>query len=77
MIDDLVLRAMHVYRIEAEESEGMCVPMQPSKISRVVEHNGRRYVVLVNVRGVLGVYFVSPDNFLLRRLKRWPAEIDK
>jgi hypothetical protein len=76
MIDDLVLRAMRAYRIAEAKESGLVVHQQPSNRSRVVEHNGLRYVVLVNVSGVIAVYRVRTDNGLLRRLKRWPVEIE-
>jgi hypothetical protein len=41
----------------------------------VVTHAGLQYVILRNVDGVLAVYRVRTDNGLLRRMKRWPAEL--
>jgi hypothetical protein len=38
-------------------------------------HNGRRYVVLQNVNGVLAVYRVRHDG-ILKRLRRWPKDIE-
>jgi len=43
----------------------------PSDTSGLVEHDGHRYVVLRNVRGVLAVYRVRNDG-VLKRLRRWP-----
>jgi hypothetical protein len=40
-----------------------------------LEHEGRQYVVLSNVNGILAVYRIKPDGFL-KGLKRWPKEID-
>lgn len=43
---------------------------QPAKSSGVVEHNGKAYVVLENVNGILAVYRVRNDG-MLKRLRRW------
>lgn len=48
---------------------------QPSSSSSEWELNGRHYVVLENVNGVLAVYRVKNDGFL-RRLRRWPKELE-
>lgn len=50
--------------------------MLPSRDSQVLEVNGRRYVALVNVRGIIAVYRVRPDG-ILKGLKRWPKELDQ
>jgi hypothetical protein len=47
---------------------------QPSGGAFVVEHDGRLYVVLSNVRGTLAVYRVRGSG-ALRRMKRWPREV--
>jgi hypothetical protein len=47
---------------------------QPDAGSGVVEHQGRRYVVLRNVNGVLAVYRVRHDE-VLRRMRRPPKTI--
>jgi len=39
-------------------------------------HDGHRYVVLSNIRGLLAVYRVRNDG-QLKRLRRWPAVIDE
>lgn len=49
-------------------------PAQPSGGGAVTEHDGRLYVVLQNVGGVLAVYRVQNDG-ILRRMKRWPREV--
>jgi len=49
---------------------------QPSSDSGLVEHNGKEYVVLRNVTGVLGVFRIRP-NGALKRLKRWPAALEE
>jgi hypothetical protein len=48
----------------------------PSNSSGVVEHDGKQYVVLHNVNGVLAVYRILTSG-ALKRLKRWPTEIAK
>jgi hypothetical protein len=48
---------------------------QPSNLSRCEWLDGRGYVVLRNVRGILAVYRVRADG-MLRRLKRWPKVFD-
>jgi len=40
------------------------------------EHNGKRYVVLRNVNGILAVYRITTDG-QLKRLKRWPKELEE
>lgn len=37
---------------------------------------GLDYIVLRNVGGVLAVYRVLPISHTLKRLKRWPKEVD-
>lgn len=47
----------------------------PSSASRVAEHDGHVYVVLANVTGLLAVYRFRNDG-QLKKLKRWPAELN-
>ena len=47
---------------------------QPGNDSGTVELEGRRYVVLRNVTGVLAVYRVRTSG-ALKRLRRWPREV--
>jgi hypothetical protein len=47
---------------------------QPAGGGDVVEHQGKTYVVLSNVRGTLAVYRVRTSG-QLKRLRRWPAEV--
>jgi hypothetical protein len=47
---------------------------QPAGYSDVEYHAGHRYVVLRNANGVLAVYRVRNDG-MLKRLRRWPAEL--
>lgn len=48
---------------------------QPGRASGVVERDGKLYVVLGSSRGVLAVYRVRNDG-MLRRMRRWPAELN-
>ena len=49
---------------------------QPANYSGEVAHEGRRYVVLRNARGVLAVYGVRRDG-RLTRLEDWPEEVSR
>ncbi len=44
--------------------------------SGVEEHEGKFYVVLRSVRGILAVYRVRAHDGVLKRLKRWPKEVE-
>jgi hypothetical protein len=48
----------------------------PSNRSGVIEHKGKRYVVLENVNGILAVYRIR-NNGALKRLRRWPAVLEE
>ena len=43
---------------------------------QILEHEKKWYVVLYNCNGFLAVYRIG-NNDLLRRLKRWPKELEK
>jgi hypothetical protein len=73
--DDLTVRAIVAY-YRAAQRDGIPVPDQPANNSDVIDHQGKRYVVLSNVRGPLAVYRIRPSG-ALKRLKRWPAEVAK
>ena len=49
---------------------------QPANTSHAADHDGRRYVVLKNVNGPLAVYRVRSNDGVLRRMKRWPVELE-
>lgn len=52
-------------------------PQQPSEAdSGVAEHEGKQYVVLRNVGGVLAVYRIRKYDGVLKRMQRWPAAIE-
>lgn len=67
--DDLTRRAFAAYFRTGDSMD------QPANTSGIVEHDGRRYVVLHNIRGTLAVYRVRTDG-VLKRLHRWPAALD-
>ena len=48
---------------------------KPGQESGPVEYNGKRYLVLRNVRGVLAVYRVRTSG-ALKRLVRWPLALE-
>ena len=50
-------------------------PQPNQTLSGEYEVNGKHYVLLANVNGVLAVYRIKPDGFL-RRLRRWPRELE-
>lgn len=47
---------------------------QPASTSHVTEYEGRKYVVLENVNGLLAIYRVTVGG-QLKRLKRWPPGV--
>lgn len=49
----------------------------PSIASGFKLYKGLGYAVLRGAAGVLAVYRVRPDNLALRRMKRWPAGVEK
>jgi len=49
---------------------------QPDGHSGCVERDGKHYVVLFNVNGILAVYRIRNDGNL-KRLRRWPSGIDE
>jgi len=49
---------------------------QPANTSGIVEHDGKQYVVLENVNGILAVYRIRPDG-QLKRLRRWPSALEE
>ncbi len=51
--------------------------VQPANSSGVTEFEGKSYVVLRNVNGVLAVYRIRTNGTTLKRLQRWPSEIEK
>lgn len=72
---ELVRRAMAAY-YKSGRREGFTDAQItiPGNDSDVQEHNGKHYVVLRNVNGILAVYRVRNDG-MLKGLKRWPQGI--
>lgn len=70
----LLNRAISAAAREAAKAGG--VLMQPASGSGVQEVNGKRYVVLRNVGGILAVYRVRTDG-ILKGMKRWPKELEQ
>jgi hypothetical protein len=68
--EQLTQRAFAAY-FRSAAREGSLSPAQPANYSGVEEYNGKRYVVLRNVRGILAVYRVRNDG-VLKGLRRWP-----
>lgn len=64
--DDLVRRALAAYY----RGGGTGTPL-----ARVIEHDGRQYVVL-GLKDDVAVYRVRNDG-MLKGLKRWPAAIEE
>jgi hypothetical protein len=74
-MDDLTRRAFAAWFRSENDGEAASVD-QPSTSSGPVEHNGKTYVVLRNVRGTMAVYRVRTSG-QLKRLRRWPAEVEE
>ena len=71
--DDLLRRAMAAY-FKAGSSVGGIL-QQPSKHSAVEKVNGLTYVAIRNGSDLLAAYRLKNDG-ALRRLTRWPAELN-
>jgi hypothetical protein len=68
---DPVSRAFVAYfRSEGASAE------QPTNPPGIVEHDGKQYVVLDNIGGILAVYRIL-NSGALKRMKRWPAELEQ
>jgi hypothetical protein len=69
---DVTRRAFAAY-FRAATASGE-IMQQPANTSGYLEHNGKGYVVLENVRGTLAVYRVRNDG-MLKRLRRPPRDL--
>ena len=69
MYKDEVTRAMAAWFRSGQS-------VQPANTSDVRVCNGKQYVVLENINGILAVYRIKNDGFL-KRLKRWPKDIEE
>lgn len=74
--DDTLLRRAFAAYFRSAKAEGAWSPDQPANTSYVTEHDGKRYVVLENVNGVLAVYRVRTSG-VLKGLRRWPKAIEQ
>lgn len=70
----VVQRAIAAY-FRSASHEGL-IYQQPASHSGIEEHDGKQYVVLRNINGILAVYRVRPSDGVLRRMKRWPKELE-
>lgn len=69
-MDELTQRALKAHT-------GKLGAQQPAAdLSGPATHGGLDYIVLRNVGGVLAVYRVLPLSKTLKRLKRWPKELE-
>ena len=73
MDEDLTRRAIAAYYRTAR-TNGATVIDHPALGGDVVEHDGKLYVVLSNIRGTLAVYRVRTSG-QLKRLRRWPTAV--
>jgi hypothetical protein len=69
-MDDYLKRAMGAYF----RFGGIDQPSKDESGER--QHDGKDYVVLKNVNGVLAVYRITTSG-QLKKLKRWPSEIEE
>lgn len=53
--------------------EGLEMKQEPGDCT-ALDYEGKKYVVLSNIRGVLAVYRVRNDG-MLKGLKRWPVAL--
>lgn len=70
--DNLLARARDAW--EQHQESANVVPQYPCGHSCVVSHDGARYVVLVDLSGVLAVY-QELDDGSLRRLAEFPDQL--
>lgn len=71
--NELLTRALAAYF----KFPGEAILDQPSEsLSAVKTHKKKEYVVLANGHRTLAVYRVRTDG-VLKRLKRWPSDLDE
>ena len=71
--DTVVQRAFAAWFRSCESVGG--IPIQPANTSGIREYQGKEYVVLENINGILAVYRIKNDGFL-KCLKRWPKALE-
>ncbi len=73
--EPLINRAMSAYwRAGQRELDGASPPI-PANDSYLCELDGKKYVVLHNINGILAVYRVRTSG-VLKALRRWPKGIE-
>ena len=72
--EPLISRAFAAY-FRSAARQGT-IAAQPANDSYLCERDGKQYVVLHNVNGVLAVYRVRTSG-ILKELRRWPKEIEE
>jgi len=72
--EPLIGRAFAAY-FRSAAREGIASPNMPANSSYLCELDGKQYVVLHNVNGVLAVYRVRTSG-VLKALRRWPKAIE-
>jgi hypothetical protein len=73
MMEPILARAYRAYFMSAAR-EGYEVDQPSGNLSGQEEVGDKSYVVLRNAKGILAVYRIRHDD-MLKRLKRWPAEL--
>lgn len=73
--EPLINRAFAAY-FRAAAREGYDAVDQPANTSALLDREGKQYVVLHNIRGILAVYRVRNDG-VLKGLKRWPKDLEE
>lgn len=68
--DDLTQRAIKAHTSKLGAQQPAAALSGPATVG------GLDYVVLRNISGVLAVYRVLPISRTLKRLKRWPKEVE-
>jgi hypothetical protein len=80
-MDDETRRALAAYFMRGSSRHAVAsdwpghIDDQPADSSGPTEHDGKRYIVLRNVNGILAVYRVRTSG-ALKRLARWPAALE-
>lgn len=72
----LLRRAYSAY-FRTAQSGNECLQQPSSESAVCTTPDGRHYVALRNVSGLLAVYRVRTPDGTLKRLKRWPAELEQ
>lgn len=72
--DELLRRAVAAY---VRSGDGELVDQPAPARSGIAEHDGKEYLVLRNARRTLAVYRVRAYDGVLKRLRRWPEQIEE